>query len=517
MSSSNVPEKSPQTRSGLYSVRLSDNSAEGNHQSFRHGEPFFRQILESLEDYAIFTTDLEGHVSSWNKGAENLLGYSEQEIIGEQVMRLFTPEDLKKKAHLLEMATAKKTGSSLDERYHVRKDGSQFFVSGMMFALRDEKGNIRGFTKLMRDITHIKVLQETIRHAKEYAESIVDTAREPMLVLNKDFTVNTANRSFYKAFKIVKKTTEGRNIYELGNGQWNLPRLKELLEDILPHNSIFNDFEVSAEFENIGQRNMLFNARKLWRVGNHTEMILLAFEDVTEKRQAEQFRNAFIGVASHELRGPVSTIKGYAQILQKRAQKAEDKLAAGTLEKVNGQVNKLNELINHLLDISRIQSVKLQLDKVHFDLNSLASGIVDELQSGTKTHHLILQGSIKENVYADKFRMGQVLTNLISNAIKYSPGAAKVTIRLSEDKSKSTCQVSVEDCGIGIPEEEQQNLFQAFSRARNVQNKKIQGIGLGLHISAEIIREHGGKIWFESKPDEGSVFHFSLPLEGDKK
>ncbi|MGI4020237.1 MAG: PAS domain S-box protein [Janthinobacterium lividum] len=513
MSSPTAAEKSSQTQSGLYSVRLSDNPSEGNHQRFREDEPFFRQILESLEDYAIFTTDLEGHVSSWNKGAENLLGYSKQEVIGMSAIKLFTPEDVKKKVHLLEMTTARKTGSARDERYHVRKDGSQFFVSGMMFALRDEKGKIRGFTKLMRDITHIKVLQETIRHAKEYAQSIVDTAREPMLVLNKDFTINTANRSFYKAFKISKKTTEGKSIYAIENGQWDLPALKELLEDILPHNSIFNDFEVLAEFDKIGQRTVLLNARKLWRVGNHMEMILLAFEDVTEKRQAEQFRNAFIGVASHELRGPVSTIKGFTQLLQKRADKADDKVTAGTLEKINTQVNKLNELINHLLDISRIQSGKLQLDKVHFDLNSLASDIVDELQSGTKTHHLVLQGNIGGNVFADKFRVGQVLTNLIGNAIKYSPEAGKVTIKLKEDKNKSTCQVSVQDYGIGIPEEEQQNLFQAFNRARNVQNKKIPGIGLGLHISAEIIREHEGKIWFESKVDEGSTFHFSLSLD----
>lgn len=507
-------EKTTQTRKGRYSARLSSQgTSEANHQSFREDEPFFRQILESLEDYAIFTTDLEGHVSSWNKGAENLLGYNEEEIIGEQVTRLFTTEDLKKKAHLLEMSTARKTGRSLDERYHVRKDGSQFFVSGMMFALRDEKRKIRGFTKLMRDITHVKVLEETIRQAKDYAESIVDTAREPMLVLNKDFTVSTANRAYYRTFKVNKKTTEGKSIYELGKGQWNQPALKAMLEDILPQNSSFNDLEVSADFEKIGQRTMQLNARKLWRPGNHTEMILLAFQDVTEKKQAEQFRNAFIGVASHELRGPVSSIKGYTQILQKRAQKAEDKLAATTLEKVNGQVSKLNELINHLLDISRIQSGKLQLDKVHFDLNSLATDIVDELQSGTTTHHLVLQGSIKENVYADKFRLGQVLTNLISNAIKYSPGAAKVTIRLSEDQRKSLCQVSVQDYGIGIPEDEQQNLFQAFSRASNVQNKKIQGIGLGLHISAEIVREHGGKIWLESTPENGSIFHFNLPLK----
>ena len=511
-----MPENSfsenSQTQKGLYSDRLSKQSSEGNHQSFREGEPFFRQILESLEDYAIFTTDLEGHISSWNKGAENMLGYTEEEIIGASVTLLFTPKDIRKKFSEKEMATARKSGNAVDERYHVRKDGSEFFVSGKMFALYDDKGKLRGFTKLMRDISHIKLLQDTVLQAKEYAESIVDTAREPMLVLNQDLTINTANRSFYKSFKVSKKATEGKNIYQLGNGQWNIPALKKLLEDILPGNNSFSDFEVSHHFEKLGQRTILLNARKLWRVGNHTEMILLAFEDVTEKKQAEQFKNAFIGVASHELRGPVSSIKGYAQLLQKRAQQAEDKLGAGMLEKIGVQTGKLTELINHLLDISRIQSGKLQLDKVHFDLNDLASGIRDELQSVTQSHQLLLEGHVRDDVFADKFRIGQVLTNLISNAVKYSPDAAKVVVRLSEDQDGFVCQVSVQDYGIGIAIEEQQHLFQAFSRLRSVRTRKIQGIGLGLHIAAEIVKDHGGRIWLESSPDHGSVFHFSLPV-----
>ncbi|WP_345949228.1 ATP-binding protein [Mucilaginibacter sp. PAMB04274] len=512
MSFKKANQQPAQTQQGQYSNRLSNHASEADHREFREDEPFFRQILESLEDYAIFTTDLEGHISSWNTGAENLLGYTEEEIIGQDARILFTAGDRQKKAPEKEMAGARKTGSSLDERYHVRKDGSAFFVSGKMFALKDEKGKLRGFTKVMRDITHVKVLQETITQAKAYAESIVDTAREPMLVLYKDFTVNTANRAFYKTFKVNKKDTEGRQLYELGNGQWNIPALKALLEHILPNDSSFNDYEVIQEFEKLGTRTMLLNARKLWRVGNHTEMILLAMEDITERKQADAFKNAFIGIASHELRGPVSSIKGYAQLLGKRAQKAEDKMAAGTLDKINRQTDKLTEIINHLLDISRIQSGKLQLDRVHFDLNSLTSGIIDEMQSETTTHQLIQQGTIPKDVYADKFRIGQVLTNLISNAIKYSPDTSKVMIKLSQDRNKTHGIVTVQDFGIGIPPEDQANLFQAFSRARNGQKKKIQGIGLGLHIAAEIIKEHGGKIWFESKLEEGSVFHFSLPL-----
>ncbi|CAM4432005.1 PAS domain S-box-containing protein [Pedobacter westerhofensis] len=315
-----MPKKSSssnatQSKKGEYSSRLSDRADKGKHQTFRQDDAFFRQTLESLEDYAIFTMDLHGIISSWNGGAENVLGYSEQEIIGQDVKILFTPEDVKKKVHLKEMSGSKKNGSHLDERYHLRKDGSRFFVSGKMFALRDAAGKLRGYTKLMRDITHRHVLQETIDQARVYAQGIINTVREPMLVLNEDFTVNTANRSFYKTFKVTKPLTEKVNLYQLGNGQWDIPKLRMLLADILPLNTVVQDFEVAHTFEKIGERNILVNGRKLSMVGAHSAMILLSFEDITQRKQADQFKNAFIGVASHELRGPVTSIKGYSQIL----------------------------------------------------------------------------------------------------------------------------------------------------------------------------------------------------------
>ncbi len=513
MSKQKFSQDPGQTQVGKYSVRLSNKADMGVHQSFRDEEPFFRQVLESLEDCAVFTTDLEGHISSWNAGAQNLLGYNEEEIIGHSASELYLPADNKKNVLRKEMSNAKKTGRTVDERYHIRKDNSIFLVGGMMFALYDDKGKIRGFTKLMRDITYKQVYENTIIKAKEYAESIVDTAREPLLVLNKDFTVNSANRSFYKTFKVLPKATIGKSIYTLGDGQWNIPALKGLLEDILPYNSTFNDFELVHNFEKIGHKTMLLNARKLWRVGNETELILLAIEDVTEKRLAEQFKNVFIGIASHEFKGPVSTIKGYAQILQKRALQTKDKMAAGILQKINLQANKLSEMISHLLDISRVQSGKLQLEKDKFDLNQLTAEIIEDLQAGYKHRTIIQQGSFDQYILADKFRIGQVLTNLISNALKYSPEGSDIVVNLKENESRTFGTVSIHDFGIGIPDEDQQYLFRAYGRASNVHQKKIPGIGLGLYICSEIVREHGGKIWFESKTNEGSLFHFSLPLE----
>lgn len=372
------------------------------------------------------------------------------------------------------MALARKNGSAIDERYHLRKDGTRFFVAGKMFALYDEDGRLRGFTKIMRDISHIKVLRDTIQQAKEYAESIVDTAREPMLVLNKDFTVNTANRSFYKTFKVTKKATEGKSVYSLGDGQWNIPALKLLLEDILPYNTSFNDFEVIHDFEKIGNKIMLLNARKLWRAENKTEMILLAIEDITARKRAEDFKNAFVGVASHELRGPVGNIKLQTQLARRKASELENKFLDTILQKIENQTNKLTEQINHLMDVSRIQSGKLQLDKISFNLNSLTESVIEEMQSVTASHQIFLKGEVAREVFADKFRIGQVLTNLISNAIKYSPDANKVMIKLEIDSKNQHGIVSIKDFGLGIPEDEQKNLFKPFMRVRGTTVKRFR-------------------------------------------
>ncbi|CAM4421978.1 PAS/PAC sensor hybrid histidine kinase [Pedobacter westerhofensis] len=509
--------KATQSKKGEYSSGHSERADKGKPQTFRQDDAFFRQTLESLEDYAIFTMDLQGIISSWNGGAENMLGYSEQEIIGQDVKILFTPEDVKKKVHLKEMSGSEKNGRHLDERYHLRKDGSRFFVSGKMFALRDPSGKLRGYTKLMRDITHRHVLQETIQQARMYAQGIITTAREPMLVLNEDFTVNTANRSFYKTFKVTKPLTERFNLYQLGNGQWDIPELRVLLADILPLNAVVQDFEVTHTFEKIGSRNILVNGRKLSLVGADSAMILLSFEDITQRKQADQFKNAFIGVASHELRGPVTSIKGYSQILAKHSGKNNDKFTAAISSKINVQSTKLTEMIGHLLDISRIQVGKLQLDKNAFDLNTFIKEVILDLESEITSHTIVLKGGVSRKVDADKFRLGQVINNLISNAVKYSPKANKVIVTLTEEESGRYAKVSVQDFGIGISREDQQNLFQPFSRASNAKTKKIKGIGLGLHISAEIVHAHGGRIEVESKFKTGSSFTFTLPISKNRE
>jgi PAS domain S-box-containing protein len=266
---------------------MADRAQAGQHSW--EGE-MFRLLVENVKDYAIFVLDAEGQVQTWCAGAERLLGYREDELIGESAARFFTPEDIQADVLRQEMQEALVKGRGEDDRWHVRKDGSRFWSSGVMTPLRDEGGTIRGFAKIMRDRTDFRLAEDARNDALAYAENIVETVREPLVVLDTDLRVRTANRSFYSTFHVAKEATEGRLLYDLGNRQWDIPALRKLLEDILSRNTSFNDFEVAHDFEAIGHKAMLLNARRIYRKGNDTELILLAIEDITERWRAEEER-----------------------------------------------------------------------------------------------------------------------------------------------------------------------------------------------------------------------------------
>jgi diguanylate cyclase (GGDEF)-like protein/PAS domain S-box-containing protein len=254
-------------------------------------------MVESAKDYAIFAIDTEGRVVSWNSGAEHIFGYTGAEIIGQHASALFTPEDNERGVSEQELETAKNLARAEGERWQVRKDGTRFWASGTVTPLRDKAGNLRGFVKVARDNTERKREEIALSEARDYTESIVETVREPLVILDAELRIKTANRSFYEVFRLRPEETENHFIYDLGHGQWNIPGLRTLLEEILPHNIFFQDYEVDHEFPIFGRRIMLLNARQLCQESTREQLILLAFEDITKRRVAE---DRMAHAASHD-------------------------------------------------------------------------------------------------------------------------------------------------------------------------------------------------------------------------
>ncbi len=229
--------------------------------------------------------------------------------------------------------------------------------------------------------------------------------------------------------------------------------------------------------------------------------------DVTERKMLEQQKDDFMGIVSHELKTPVTSMKGYIQMLEEEFSRKGETESAHHLSKVDIQIDKLSNLINDLLDVTKIEAGKMEFNYEEFDLAQLVDEVVSSMQFIAARHRLIRTGASKCRVLGDRNRLEQVIINLISNATKYSPKADKVVINTSIEGGNVT--VSVQDFGTGISSTELNRIFDRFYRVNNLQYKS-GGLGLGLYISAEIIKRQGGKIWVESELGRGSVFYFSL-------
>jgi PAS domain S-box-containing protein len=232
--------------------------------------------------------------------------------------------------------------------------------------------------------------------------------------------------------------------------------------------------------------------------------------DITEERKLEKQREEFVSIASHELKTPLTTMKGYIEILNDLFAGTQDKLALELVNKLGGQMERMLTLVTDMLDVTRIREGQLKLRKIHFAIDQLICQVVNEFQVSTKEHKIVSDLQVQKDVFADRERIGQVLSNLISNAIKYSPGGEKVII--TSRAHEQTITVCVQDFGIGISENMQQKVFDRFFRVTEDSMKNFPGLGLGLYITADIIKRHGGKIHVKSEENKGSTFCFTIPI-----
>ena len=232
--------------------------------------------------------------------------------------------------------------------------------------------------------------------------------------------------------------------------------------------------------------------------------------DITERKQDDQRKNDFIGMVSHELKTPLTSLKGYIQMLHAKAAKEHDSFRINALSKADVQVNKMSAMINGFLNVSRLESGQIYLNKQHFNLNALLQETIDEILIFTSSHTITLLPHEVIDLYADRDKIGYVLTNLLSNAIKYSPHGD--LIEVSCGLTNNQAHVSVKDEGMGIKPQDKDKLFERYYRVENNHTKLIAGFGIGLYLSAEIIQRHNGRIWVDSEQGEGSIFHFSLPV-----
>jgi len=375
-------------------------------------------------------------------------------------------------------------------------------------------------TNVEKSETERKRAEVAVREALRYAENIVETVREPLVVLDIDLKILSANRSFYNTFKVTPDETVGNFIYDLGDRQWNIPKLRTLFEDILPKNTKFDNFEVEHEFPIIGRKIMLLNARRIYRKDIGMQMILLAIEDITERRLREEELKKlseelarsntdlrdFAYVASHDLKKPLQSIEGFAKLLGRRYKGKLDAKADEFIEYIGSSVKRMQELIKDLLEYSQIGAKEKKFKPT--DCSGVVDKAVGNLQAAIEESNSVVTYDELPTVMVDTPQIISLFQNLIDNAINFR-GEEAPRIHISAQRKGDEWVFSIQDNGIGIDPKDSEQIFGMFQRLHG--STEYPGTGIGLAICKKIVGHHGGRIWVESEPGKGSTFFFTLP------
>lgn len=470
-------------------------------------------ILESSQD-AIITRDISGSIVHWNPAAEKLFGYTQAEIAGKNI-DIIIPDRLKSEDdHVFDRV---KNNHKIAHFKTVRlsKDKKEIPVSLTVSAIKDLDGRVIGVVKIYRDLS----MQQYAEEKQAMLAAIIESSGDAIISKSLDGYVTSWNAGAQQIFGYTESEVIGRPISFL------IPPSHIFEEDI-----IITNIRKGIKVEHLETIRIAKDGREIpvsitvSPIKNKEGVIIGASKiarDISKSKRAEEDnaklyaeirdlntkKDEFIGLASHELKTPLTSMKGFLQILERSQTIEANKVF---IYKALRQLNKISGLVTDLLDVSKIQAGKLHLNYETLDFMSLLHDCIELVQFANDSHRI----DVKSNflilpIQADEQRIEQVIVNLLSNAIKYSPTADLVEINVR--KNDTELIVGIKDFGFGISKDIYEHVFSRFYRAENVASH-ISGLGIGLFLSKEIIERHQGKMWIDSELGQGSEFFFSLPL-----
>jgi len=530
----------------------------------RDREERLRLLLESVQDHGMFMISTEGHVEGWNPGAERLKGYQAQEIIGAPFTRFFLPEDVARGTPDRLRERAATEGRADYEGWLVRKGGARFWASIVLSAVRDEEGNLRGFSNVSSDLTnrmrveraqaflseagaalagsleHQTTLDKVVRLATPrlsewcVVHMLEGGVLRPIVVTHADPRLEQAARSALRSVPLepaqahaaafVVRTGQSELCADASEAPWVAEALgvdpPEALNDLRVRS--FLCVPLTARGKTFGAITLLSAApRQPYDLGDLmlaeelARRAALALDNARLYREAQDVARAqdeFISIASHDLRGPLQTMRLQVHALVRNIGGEPGQLPEKVVTRLGGlqkQVERMVQMFDALLDISRITSGRLTLAREQVDASALVRDCAGRVAEDAEQADCELRVRADDAIVGswDRLRIEQVVTNLLSNAIKYGKGAP---IDVSVSRAGAMVSLGVRDHGVGIPPEDQARIFDRFERVGD--ERSVGGFGMGLWIVRRIVEAHAGNIRVDSEAGAGTTFTVDLPL-----
>lgn len=491
----------------------------------RHQLSFANAITGSLGE-GLYALDTRGCLTFMNPAAEQTLGWREEDLLGKNVHETIHAQHSEvgsRQGEECPLLTVLHSGNTyrMDDDTFITRDGRMFPVSYTSSPILTD-GRVTGAVVAFRDITESKRAEEAVQESEARLRAVLDNSTAIIYVKDPDGRYMLVNRRLEELFHVTQEQVIGKTDHdifseEVANAFMENDRkvldsgMPLELEEVAPHDDGLHTY-ISVK---VPLKNAMGQPYAVCGISTDITRRKLA-EDQKEEMLAQveralELRGQFLSVASHELKTPVTLLKGYAQVLHQRAHLEGDIQTLKPLRVMNRQVDRMTRLIDDLLDVSRIEGGKIRFEMQPFHLNQALGEVISEVRMTAPEFELRVDERAADLwVMGDRARIQQVMTNLLTNAVKYSGMRKEVDVSIQREGDRAV--VSVTDYGIGIPEGSQSGVFGLYFRAPNASVNNYGGLGMGLYISKRIIDRHGGTIGFVSEEGQGSTFYFSLPL-----
>ena len=492
-------------------------------------EERIRLLIASLKDYAILTMDPRGNVTSWNQGAEQIKGYTEDEIIGRNFSCFYPKEDVEAGKPGAALAEAARLGRSEDEGWRVKKDGTRFWAEVVVTALQDESGQLHGFGTFTRDVTERKRIENALADSKARLQAIVDTALTAIVTMDGHGVITGWNPRAEAIFgwsqdevlgNPLAETiipTQHRAAHRAGLARYLATGEGPVLGKVL---------ELSA-LERGGREFPVELAISPATAPGGSPLFVGFVRDISARKQAadaianlnselkiaNQHKSEFLANMSHELRTPLNSILGFSELLLDDTSARYD---ASTHQKFLSQINTsgrhLLALISDILDLSKVEAGRMTLKLESFSVSDVVGDVLATIEPIATKKRIAIKADVAAagKLEADAGKFKQMLLNLASNAVKFTPEGGMVSMdarRLPEG-----VEIAVTDTGIGIAQSDLDRLFKEFQQLDSGPGRRQEGTGLGLALTKRLARLHGGDVRVVSEVGKGSTFTISLPL-----